>query len=163
MTFTRKVFSLAVLAGGWALAHPSIAEARPRASGNQRFHALARARQVGNGAAFQGLSPDLGFGSIPLPLNRTAVRLFDRFHRRQGLVPPPIPRILQGNLSNNLLNRIAFRQAFALELARERALLRGDNTYGGIFFQPPLGTPFTPVRNINLFTYLPVFRIFGGG
>jgi len=157
MTFQRKMMSLAVLAAGWAIVQPTEAQAKPKGGG--KLAALARNRARQNEGDF---SPDLGFGSIPLPLNPARVRLYDKNHRHQGVVPPPIPRAFN-NPSNRLLNAIAFRQAFALELARERALARADNVYGGIFFQPPLGTPFTPVNNLNLFTYLPVFRAFGGG
>jgi hypothetical protein len=159
MNFPRKIFSLAVLAAGWALLQPASAEAaRPSAISARQLHKLAHARQLGD---IQ--SPDLGFGTVPLPLNPALVRLYDRNHRHQGMVPPPIPGFLLLNpLPPFLASRVGFRQAFALELARERALRSADGTSGGIFFQPPLGTPYTPVRNLNLFTYLPVFRILGG-
>jgi len=154
MMYSRKMMSLAVLAAGWALAQPATVEAKAHPRSNAKIGALARARQAANE------SPDLGFGTLPLPLPPAAIRLYDRNHRKQGPVPPPIPAILN-NPSQNVLNRVALRQAFALELARERALRRADTTNGGIFFTPPLGTPFFPVKNLNLFTYLPVYRAFG--
>jgi hypothetical protein len=182
MRLSRKVLSLAVLVGGLYALQPTTAQA----AGNGKFHALAvSARQ-----AQQGFSPDLGFGSIPLPLNPAAVRAFDRnlataarFTRHTGRVLYPLTPALRhfsqtGQASNALLARIQNREAFSLELARERALgilpippgqLRflnafdpgegpQNNTYGGIQFTPPDGTPFAPVSNLNLFTYLPTFR-----
>jgi len=162
MSLSRKVLSLAVLIGGWAYVQPTSAQA----AGNGKFHALAvHSRQV-----VTGFSPDLGFGSIPLPLNPGAVRAFDRnlnsaikYFKRTGQ-QLPLPTVLQnvvntGNASNALLTRIQNRQAFALELARERALRRPNDTYGGVQFTPPLGTPYTIVSNVNLFTFLPVFEI----
>jgi len=162
MSLSRKVLSLAVLVGGWALVQPDSAQA----AGNGKFHALA----VHSRQAVTGFSPDLGFGSIPLPLNKGAVAAFDRnlnsglkYLRRTGHVLP-LPTVLQnavntGNFSNALLTRIQNRQAFALELARERALRRPNDTYGGVQFTPPTGTPYFPVSNVNLFTFLPVFEI----
>jgi len=152
--YSRKMMSLAVLAAGWAIAQPETAEAKTHPKSNAKIGALARARQANQ-------SPDLGFGSLPLPLNPAAVRQYDRNHRKQGPTPPPIPSVLLNNPSQAVLNLVAFRQAFALELARERALARADDTSGGIFFTPPDGTPIVPVNSLNLFTYLPVFRAFG--
>jgi hypothetical protein len=161
MRLSRKVLSLAVLVGGVYALQPTTAQA----AGNGKFHALAvSARQ-----ATTGFSPDLGFGSIPLPLNPAAVRAFDRnlqtgikFFKRTGRLYPETPALQNfaqtGNASPALLTRIQNREAFSLELARERALRRPDDTYGGIQFTPPTGTPYAPVSNLNLFTFLPVFR-----
>jgi len=161
MSLSRKVLSLAVLVGGWYAIQPTTAQA----AGNGKFHALAvSARQV------DGVSPDLGFGSLPLPLNPGAIRQFDRnlaaglrFFKRTGRVYPFSPALRRlantGQGSNALLAQIQFRQAFSLELARERALRRPNFTYGGVQFTPPDGTPFAPVSNLNLFTFIPVFRL----
>jgi hypothetical protein len=159
MIIPQKFVGLAVLVGGWALIQPAPVEAAKHSKVSaERFHKLAHthARQAA------GQSPDLGFGSIPLPLPPSLIRLYDKNLRHQGPIPPPIPGfLLQNPLPPGLAARAAYRRAFALELARERALADSDVS-GGIFFTPPLGTPYYPVKSLNLFNYLPVFRILGG-
>lgn len=153
MTYPRLTVSLAVILGLGAIVPSASAKERPSPAANQRLHALVSARQV------EGLSPDLGYGSIPLPLPKGQVQRFTFNHYRQGEVPPPIPAILRGTLSPALVQEVEYRRAFALEYFREQALRRPSHIAGGIYFPPPLGTPFLPVRPINAFDYLPVFRI----
>jgi hypothetical protein len=112
-----------------------------------------------NSRQFTGLSPDLGFGQIPLPLPRGQVRRFKEL-QRENPKPPPIPRVLRHQpLAPRVAAEAAYRRAFALELYREEALHRASHIAGGIFFTPPFGTPYFPVRRLNAFNYLPVFRI----
>ena len=84
MTVSRKVLSLAVLVGGWSILSPTFAEAknaRPNAK-NKALRALVSARQT------EAVSPDLGFGTVPLPLNQRQVNQFLRTYFRN-----PNPRI----------------------------------------------------------------------
>lgn len=151
MTVSRKVLCLAVLVGGWSLLSPDTAEARTRPNArNQNLRALVRARQT------ETLSPDLGFGSVPLPLNQRQVNQFlNNYFRNPN---PPISAALRANpFSANA----QARRAFALEVFRQRALLKVSSVAGGVFFQPPVGTPYTPVAANNLFQRLPIFRVLG--
>ncbi|SIN67812.1 hypothetical protein SAMN05444166_0024 [Singulisphaera sp. GP187] len=151
MTVSRKVLSLAVLVGGWSILSPTFAEAktRPHAK-NQALHAMVSARQTAS------LSPDLGFGSVPLPLNQRQVNQFLRNYFSNP--NPRIPASLRADPNSANANA---RRAFALEVFRERALLKISSVAGGVFFTPPVGTPYTPVAANNFLQRLPIFRVLG--
>ena len=153
MTYPHTTLSLVVVLGMGAILPSASAKERPSPAGNKRFFTFVSARQS------QDTSPDLGFGSLPLPLPRGQVASFTRNLERQGQIPPPIPGILRGTLSPPIVQNVEYRRAFALEYFREQALRRRGHIAGGIFFTPPQGTPYFPVRPINAFNYLPVFRI----
>jgi len=150
MIVSRKILSLAVLVGGWSILSPTFAEAKTRPHANQRLHALVKARQG------ESLSPDLGFGQVPLPLNQRQVnQMLNRYFRNPNA---PIPRAIRANPNSGVAN---FRRAFSLEVFRERALLKISGVAGGVFFTPPAGTPYFPVSSNNLFRRIPAFRILG--
>ncbi|WP_406699044.1 hypothetical protein V5E97_09205 [Singulisphaera sp. Ch08] len=151
MTVSRKVLSLAVLVGGWSILSPTFAEARTRPNAkNQALRAMVRARQT------QDLSPDLGFGSVPLPLNQRQVNQFlNNYFRNPN---PPISASLRANPFSAEANS---RRAFALEVFRQRALLKVSSVAGGVFFTPPVGTPYFPLAANNFLNRLPIFRVLG--
>jgi len=155
----QKILSWAVLIGVGTLLGPTSAEAKakpkPKPTESKRFHAFVSARQA------TGLSPDLGFGSLPLPLPKAEVAFVTGSHAHFGPVPPPIPKSLLGPLTPALEAKIVAREALILEVFREEALRKPSHIAGGIYFSPALGTPYTPVRPINVFTYFPVFRVSG--
>ena len=153
MTVSRKVLSLAVLVGGWSILSPTFAEAktpRPNAK-NQGLRALVSARQT-----TADRSPDLGFGTLPLPLLQSQVNRFLRNLQLNRNVP--IPASLRANPLSFQANA---RRAFALEVFRERALLKPSGVAGGVFFSSPNGTPFFPVTANNFLARLPIFRVIG--
>jgi hypothetical protein len=150
MIVSRKILSLAVLVGGWSLLSPTFAEAKTRPAANRKLHAMVSARQT------EGLSPDLGFGQIPLPLNPRQVNQFLRNYFRN-----PTPPISAGLRADPNFDGAQFRRAFALEVFRERALLKISGVAGGVFFSPPSGTPYFPVSSNNFLRRLPVFRVLG--
>jgi hypothetical protein len=152
MIVSRKVLSLAVLVGGWSILSPTFAEAKTRPAANNRLHALVSARQG------TGLSPDLGFGQIPVPLNPHQVSQFLSNYNRNPF--PPISAALRANPLSANANA---RRAFALEVFRERALLKISGVAGGVFFSPPAGTPYFPVSSNNFLSRLPIFRVLGLG
>lgn len=150
MTVSRKVLSLAVLVGGWSILSPTFAEAktRPNVKNQKALRALVNARQS------ESLSPDLGFGSVPLPLNQRQVNQFLNSYFRNP--NPRIPASLRANPNSADANA---RRAFALEVFRERALLKISSVAGGVFFTPPVGTPYFPVAANNFLQRLPIFRV----
>jgi hypothetical protein len=153
MTVSRKVLSLAVLVGGWSILSPTFAEAknaRPRAR-NQALRTLVSARQT------ETTSPDLGFGTLPLPLNQIQVNNFLRNYFRNPN-PRPIPRSLRENPITFQSNA---RRAFALEVFRQRALLKPSGVAGGLLFTGASGTAFVPVAANNVLTRLAIFRVLG--
>jgi len=150
MIVSRKVLSLAVLVGGWSILSPTFAEAKTRPAAHNRLHALVTARQT------SGLSPDMGFGQIPLPLNQRQVnQMLNRYFRNPR---EPISPALRANPNSAAAN---YRRAFALEVFRERALLKVSGVAGGVFFTAPTGTPYFPVSANNLFRRIPAFRVLG--
>lgn len=150
MIVSRKILSLAVLVGGWSILSPTFAEAKTRPAANHKLHALVSARQT------EGLSPDLGFGQIPIPLNPHQVsQFFNRYNRNPF---PPISRALLADPNSAAAN---MRRAFALEVFRERALLKISGVAGGVFFSQPFGTPYFPVSSNNFLRRLPIFRVLG--
>lgn len=152
MMISRKVLSLAVLVGGWSILSPTFAEAKTRPANNNRLRALVSARQTQT----QNLSPDLGFGQVPVPLLPRQVSRFlqNYFNRPPGRISPQ----LRANPFSAGANA---RRAFALEVFRERALLKVSGVAGGVFFSAPQGTAFTPVSANNFLQRLPIFRVLG--
>lgn len=147
----RNLLSVAVVVvvGGWALLLPASAEAGSGAAGNEKFHEFLSARQT------QELSPDLGFGQLPLPLPRGQVRRIEaRLPYRR-----PLPRIPRSLRRNPFSERANLQRATTLEVLRELALRRPSHIAGGLYFSPPNGTPYFPVRPINALNYLPIFRV----
>ncbi|AGA28166.1 hypothetical protein [Singulisphaera acidiphila] len=152
MTVSRKVLSLAVLVGGWSILSPTFAEAktRPNVKNQKALRALVSARQT------ESLSPDLGFGSVTLPLNQRQVNQFLNNYFRQ-----PNARISASLRANPYSAEANARRAFALEVFRERAMLKISGIAGGVFFSPPAGTPYYPVAANNFLQRLPIFRVLG--
>lgn len=151
MIVSRKVLCLAVLVGGWSMLSPTFAEARTRPGANNiRLRALVSAQQTGD------LSPDLGFGQLPLPLNQRQVNQFMRNYNRNPNAP--ISAALRANPFSEQAN---YNRAFALEVFRQRSLGKISGVAGGVFFTPPVGTPYFPVAANNFLRRLPVFRVLG--
>jgi len=150
MMISRKVLSLAVLVGGWSILSPTFAEARTRPANSNRLRALVSARQT------ETLSPDLGFGQVPLPLNQREVNQFLRNYFRNPNAP--ISPALRANPFSAVANS---RRAFAAEVFRQRALLKLSSVAGGVFFTPPVGTPYFPVSSNNFLRRIPAFRVLG--
>lgn len=150
MIVSRKILCMAVLVGGWSMLSATSAEARTRPGANGRLRALVSARQTGE------LSPDLGFGQVPLPLNPRQVNQFMRNYNRNPF-PPISPALLADPFSANA----NARRAFALEVFRQRALPKISGVAGGVFFSPGAGTPYFPVSSNNFLTRLPIFRVLG--
>jgi len=84
------------------------------------------------------------------PFSKAGIDNFNRRVIRQGRRPPPIAGPLDPSTA-------AFRRDYILALYRYRALRHGG-TAGGVFFTPPSGTPYFPVKPLNIFTYFPVYR-----
>jgi hypothetical protein len=149
MTVSRKVLSLAVLVGGWSILSPTFAEARTRPNAkNQGLRALVTAQQTDT------VSPNLGFGSVPLPLIQRQVNQFLATYNRNR--NPRIPASLAANPFSVAANA---RRAFALEVFRERALLKPSGVAGGVFFPSSPATAYFPVSANNFLARLPIFRV----
>jgi|GEM_PF-2190762 len=147
-----RVLTFAAIMGGWILLSPTFAEARTRpARANARLRNLITAQQEAT-----GLSPNLGFGQLPLPLNQQEVNRFVRNYFQN-----PMPRISPQLRANPYSEQANLRRAFALEVFRERAMAKVSSVAGGVYFSPPNGTPYFPLVSNNFLRRLPVFRVLG--
>jgi hypothetical protein len=73
----------------------------------------------------------------------------------------PNPRIPASLRANPFSAQANYNRAFALEVFRERSLAKISGVAGGVFFTPPVGTPYFPVAANNFLRRLPVFRVLG--